>query len=136
MPGFLTGGATKPASKNSAAYGWNEKMPPKSETHFKNDEMKPFLNSFRTLYLSQTTNLFKDRYFANGLKPIEAFYSDISNNLVKWAAKDDCVYYETKNFWYRFQIEATDVGEMAGIVWMRRFEIDSKDEICDFANKH
>ena len=96
----------------------------------------PFLNSFRLMYLAQPPNMYKEKYMPNGLKPLEAFYSDISNNLIKWAAGGDSVYYETKDYWYRYQAEDTDVGREAGIVWMRRFDKDSSEEITAFANKH
>ena len=96
----------------------------------------PFLNSFRLMYLSQKRQIFREKYMPNGLKPIEAFFSDISNNLIVWAAKDDSVYYETKDYWYRYQIESTDVGRDAEIVWMRRFDKNSSEEIASFANKH
>jgi len=75
----------------------------------------------------------------NGLKPIEAFYSDISNNLVKWAHDGEgTVYYETKEYWYCFKYApVSSVSDQDfGIVVMRRFSIDSNDEISDFANKH
>ena len=105
--------------------------------------MKPFLNAFRLMYLAQPPNMYKEKYMPNGLKPIEAFFSDISNNLIVWAAKDDSIYYETKDYWYRYQVECPnkahdlyDHTDYDGIVWMRRFDKDSSNEITDFANKH
>lgn len=72
----------------------------------------------------------------NGLKPSEAFFSDISNNMVRWAYSgselDLVLYYETKQYWYRFELEDTDVGRMGGIIWIRRFERDSPKEITIF----
>ena len=97
--------------------------------------MKPFLNAFRLMYLAQKINLFSNRYMSNGLKPSEAFHSDICNYLVKWAAADGAIYFETKRFWYCFMMEDTDVGNMAGIIWMRRFELDSSNSISCFINK-
>jgi len=99
--------------------------------------MKPFLNTFRQIYLAQSIDMYTAKYMPNGLKPVEAFYSDISNNLVKWAAKGDATYYETKKYWYCFKLENTSRFDTNfGIIWMRRFNINSSSEICDFANKH
>ena len=102
--------------------------------------MKPFLNAFRQMYLTQEETMYPDKYMPNGLKPIEAFYSDISNNMVRWAAGGDSVYYETKEFWYRFTVERDapsqfDDRGLDGIVWMRRFALDSSEQITYFANK-
>ncbi len=97
--------------------------------------MKPFLNAFRLMYLAQEQSMYPDKYMPNGLKPIEAFYSDISNNMVRWAAGGDAIYYETNEFWYRFMVESTN-DEYDGIVWMRRFNLDSSEQICYFSNKH
>ena len=102
--------------------------------------MKPFLNAFRLMYLTQEETMYPDKYMPNGLKPIEAFYSDISNNMVRWAASGDSVYYETKEFWYRFTVERDtradgDYLGLDGIVWMRRFALDSSEQITYFANK-
>ncbi len=99
--------------------------------------MKPFLNAFRQMYLTQEQTMYPEKYMSNGLKPIEAFYSDISNNMVRWAADGDSVYYETKEYWYRFTVESNDdeYDHTDGIVWMRRFNLDSSKQLCYFANK-
>ena len=88
------------------------------------------------MYMTQEVNHFTNIYMPNGLKPLEAFFSDISNHIVRWAARSDGeIYYETKEYWYRFAFENTDVGRMSGIVWIRRFELDSNKEITIFTNK-
>jgi len=64
----------------------------------------------------------------NGLKPIEAFHSDIANNLVRWANQGPTVYYETADYWYEFKLQQND-----RLVTMRRF--DSKNnETSSWAN--
>ena len=97
---------------------------------------EPFLNAFRQMYLTQDANMYPGLYLPNGLKPSEAFFSDISRNLIRWASNvDKTIYYETKDYWYRFMFENTDVGKMSGIVWLRRFDIDSGTEMTVFSNK-
>jgi len=101
---------------------------------------KPFLNTFRDMYMTQDANLHPGIYMDHGLKPAEAFFSDISNNLVSWATEpspdeEHVIYYETYKYWYRFAFENTNVGRMSGIVWLRRFELDAPTEITVFANK-
>ena len=73
-----------------------------------------------------------------GLKVPETFYSDIANNLTRWAYSPDvdtlASYYETEKYWYVFDQENTDVGQASGIVWLRRFEMHSPDSISCFSN--
>lgn len=88
------------------------------------------------MYMTQGANMFPAIYLPNGLKPAEAFFSDISQHLVRWATDaEDTTYYETKDYWYRFMFENTDVGRMSGIIWLRRFEIDSPEEMTVFTNR-
>lgn len=71
----------------------------------------------------------------NGLKPQDAFYSDIKRHLIKWAAKDDKDYYETENYWYCF-IQTNNVfGKLEGSLSIRRFDLNSPNSICVFASE-
>lgn len=97
--------------------------------------MKPLVNAFRMMHLAEKEPLFRDKYLPNGLKPIEAFYSDISNNLVKWATHENTIYYETNDYWYSMTVERPE-HEPEGVIIMRRFNIETNEELCDFANRH
>ena len=98
--------------------------------------MKPFLDAFRLVYLTESKTVYAKKYMPNGLRPAETFYSDIVNNLVKWARDEDQfpprAYYETTRYWYQFMVEDTDVGRSAKIVWIRRYELNAATCITCF----
>jgi len=97
---------------------------------------EPFLNAFRHMYLTQKANMWPSLYMENGLTPAETIFSDISRNLVRWAAnRADTIYYETNDYWYRFMFENTDVSKVSGIIWLRRFDMHSGKEMTVFSNR-
>ena len=81
------------------------------------------------------------KYMEDGLKPIEAFCSDIKRNLINWAIEGNTIFYRTKEFWYMFQLEtaAKIFGPLLGsgkIVWMTRYRNGSWERVDDWANPH
>ncbi len=86
------------------------------------------------------------KYLENGLKPIEAFCSDIQRHLICWAAEANSIFYRTPDYWYVFQlvdgmtvfsdIEWTGYKTMGNIVWMTRYRNESWERFDDWANPH
>ena len=88
------------------------------------------------------------KYLEGGLKPVEAFCSDIKQNLLRWAvdAHAATIFYRTPDYWYMFQlvpssvvfndIEWTGYKTMGEIVWMTRYRNESWERLDDWANPH
>jgi len=88
------------------------------------------------MMLAQKIPMFPDKYMENGLKPIETFYSDISNNIVRWAAEGKTIYYETSEYWYSMELLHNGPMDYEAAIVMRRFGIDTNEEIWSLANQH
>jgi len=69
------------------------------------------------------------KYGVDGLKPIEAFCSDISNDLVMWSYEGDSIWYRTKKFFYEFRLDRKE-----NLVFMTRHGNGSWERIDDWAN--
>lgn len=86
------------------------------------------------------------KFLENGLKPIEAFCSDIQRNLICWAVEGDSIFYRTPNYWYVFQLVPGErvfnhifwsgYKTMGKIVWMTRYRNESWERNDDWANPH
>lgn len=73
------------------------------------------------------------KYSVDGLKPIEAFCSDIAQNMTEWACSGNSIFYKTKEHWYEFRLE--DKGEWKGVVFMTRFDIHTWRRLDSWANR-
>ena|SRR6516225_1628156 len=73
------------------------------------------------------------KYSVGGLKPIEAFCSDISDNLTEWAFCRESIFYKTPEHWYEFRLETK--GDYRGVVWMTRYDTHSWARLDSWANR-
>jgi hypothetical protein len=70
------------------------------------------------------------KYGVDGLKPIEAFCSDIMNDLVQWSYTEDAIWYKTKKHFYEFRLDKKEKG----LVLMTRFDNGTWRRVDDWAN--
>jgi len=72
------------------------------------------------------------KYLEGGLKPIEAFCSDIQQNLIGWCSpNDESIFYRTKTYIYEFHF-----NNELNIVEITRFNLDKLGRLDSWANVH
>ena len=98
----------------------------------------PFMDPFRAIYLTRDVETDWYDKAVGGLRPFEAFYSDIANHLVRWAQEDGHTqYFETKKYWYCFGSERLRIGgdvfSHGGVIHLQRFELNSSNAVQWFS---
>lgn len=72
------------------------------------------------------------KYLDDGLKPVEAFCSDIMQNLVAWGHRPhESIYYRTKDYIYQFYFNS-----QYKIIEMTRWHLRKYDRLDSWANMH
>lgn len=80
-------------------------------------------------YNRETSGKYGVEYNGVHLKPIEAFCSDIYNELVAWSVEGDSIWYKTPKHFYEFKLVREE-----NLVLMTRFDNGTWRRIDDWAN--
>jgi len=74
------------------------------------------------------------KFFNNqGMKANEAFDNDIMHNLVNWSYDKTAIFYETKEFWYVYQLTEINGGHL---ISMTRYRLGTWERVDTWQNVH